>query len=145
MDKRKYIEDIELFLRFSDFIIRKKGRTILKDYDTTASQFRALQTLISNGGCMSCKELSLKNNLSGSTITDLINRMEKNNLITRERCKSDSRKIYIKVTEKGSNLLDEVVKTRCDFLEEVLQGMDESFLVSLKENLDILLKKLKQI
>ncbi len=67
---------IEKHLRRIDYIIRIKGREILKDFNITVPQFTALQILIHNEG-LTIGELSQKMGLACSTITDLVDRMEK--------------------------------------------------------------------
>ncbi len=75
------VANIEKHLRKVDYIIRRKGREILSDFNITVPQFSALQILI-NYGDMTIGELSQKMALACSTITDLIDRMEKKYLIS---------------------------------------------------------------
>ena len=81
----KLIEIIERDLRMSDFIIRKKGRTILKDYDISPAQFRTLQVIISHNDEMNLSELSEKMDMACSTVTESLKRMEKLELVKREK------------------------------------------------------------
>jgi DNA-binding MarR family transcriptional regulator len=78
------VVSIERHLRKVDYIIRLKGRKILNDFNITVPQFTALQILINNGE-LTIGELSQKMALACSTITDLIDRMEKSELVIREK------------------------------------------------------------
>jgi len=116
------VTQIETLLRNICFDIKKKGREILSDYDITPPQFDALQFLI-NEGEMTVSELSGKLFLAPSTITDLIDRMEKNSLVIRIRDESDRRIVKVQVQEKGHSLIGLVIARRCNYLQTLLKNM----------------------
>ncbi len=115
---------IEKNLRKIDSIIRKKGREILNDFNITGPQFTALQWLISDGQ-MTIGELSQKMSLACSTITDLIDRMEKNNLVLRIKDDQDKRVVRLKVQPIGYDLVQKVLEKRRIYLSEKLKGFNE--------------------
>jgi MarR family transcriptional regulator, organic hydroperoxide resistance regulator len=116
------IEKMELLLRTICFNIKKKGREILQDFNITPPQFDALQVLVDEGE-LTIGDLSSKLYLAPSTITDLVDRMEKNCLVTRIRDDKDRRSIKIKVEDKGFKVISEVVARRCTYLEEMTKEM----------------------
>ena len=120
----KNVADIEKHLRKIDYIIRIKGREILNDFNITAPQFSALQILINNGD-MTIGELSQKMSLACSTITDLIGRMEKTELVKRKKDENDKRVVRIEVLSKGFDILEKVLDKRRIFLEQKLDGFDD--------------------
>lgn len=109
------VANIEKHLRKVDYIIRRKGREILSDFNITVPQFSALQILI-NQGDMTIGELSQKMALACSTITDLIDRMEKSELVVRKKDDKDKRVVRIEVLPNGYDILEKVLKKRIDFL-----------------------------
>lgn len=119
----KNVADIEKYLRKIDYIIRIKGREILNDFNITAPQFSALQILINNGD-MTIGELSQKMSLACSTITDLIGRMERTELVKRKKDEKDKRVVRIEVLPKGFDILEKVLDKRRRFLEQKLEGFD---------------------
>lgn len=121
----KTVIDIEYLLRKLCFKIRQKGREILEDYHVTPPQFDALQ-LLTYEGDMTVSELSSRLYLAPSTITDLIDRMEKNEHVIRVRDTKDRRIVKIMVQEKGKILISEVIERRCAFIETLLQEVEES-------------------
>lgn len=131
------VDDIEKYLRRVDYIIRKKGREILSDYDITVPQFTALQILIHNE-TMTIGELSRKMALASSTITDLIDRMEKTELVVRKRDDKDKRVVKVEVLAKGHDILEKVLKERKEFLSLKLVDFGKED----KYNLNMNLKKL---
>ncbi len=131
------VKNIEKYLRRIDYVIRKKGRSILNDLNLTIHQFTALQILI-NHGDMTVGELSQKMALACSTITDLIDRMEKSQLVVRQKDEKDRRVVRIQVLEDGHQLVEKVLVQRVDFLESKLNNFDDSE----KQILDNVLSKL---
>lgn len=120
----EFIEDTELLIRNVSSVIKRRGREILQDFDITPPQFVALQSLTKEGD-LTIGELSRQLYLACSTVTDLIDRMEKNELVERYRDDKDRRIVRIKVLEKGHKLIDEVVTARQEYLKSVLQDLPE--------------------
>lgn len=119
------IEHIELLLRRICFKIKTKGREILSSYDITPPQFDALQKII---WCESLTigELSSKLFLAPSTITDLVDRMEKNGLVERVKDEKDRRVVKVKPLEKGNKLIEDVLEQRREYVSSLLQTLDMS-------------------
>ena len=61
--------------------------------------------------------------LACSTVTDLLDRMERNQLVIRMKDEKDRRIVRIHVLEKGHRLIEEVLYVRCKYIEEVLSHM----------------------
>ena len=126
------IENIEKYLRKIDYIIRLKGREILNDFNMTAPQFTALQILI-NDGKLTTGELSKSMSLACSTITDLIDRMEKSNLVIRRKDELDKRIVRIEVLPKGCSIVEKVLERRIKFLESKIFKLSDEKRLSLEE------------
>jgi DNA-binding MarR family transcriptional regulator len=113
------VANIEKDLRYISGIIKQKGREMLSTYTITPPQFIALQWLFEEGD-MTIGDLSNKMYLACSTTTDLIDRMEKNTLVERVKNPNDRRVVRIHLLEEGKRIIDEVIKKRQVYLEEVL-------------------------
>jgi len=133
---------IEKYLRKIDHIIRLKGREILSDFNITIPQFTALQILINNQG-MTIGELSQKMALACSTITDLIDRMERNGLVIRKKDENDKRVVRIEVLSKGHEIVDKVLEKRIDYLNTKMKSLTEEQKVFLSEGLERLYDSMK--
>ena len=134
------VTDIEKYLRKIDHIIRKEGRLILNDFNITVPQFTALQILI-NDGNMTIGKLSQKTALAYSTITDLIDRMEKSELVIRKKDDKDKRVVRIEVLPKGFEILEKVLERRREFLKSTLND----FRTEEKEMLNKVLRRLYDV
>lgn len=134
---------IEKYLRKVDYIIRKKGREILKDFNITIPQFTALQVLINNEG-MTIGELSQKMALACSTITDLVDRMERNELVVRKKDEKDKRVVRILVLPKGHEIVKKVLEKRVMFLDSKMKDITEEEKQSLHEGLKSLFDAMQE-
>ncbi|MCR3955006.1 MAG: MarR family transcriptional regulator [Gudongella sp.] len=139
----EHVDSIEEYLRKVDYIIRKKGRVILSDFNITVPQFTALQILINNGD-MTISELSQKMDLACSTITDLIDRMEKTNLVRRRKDEQDKRVVRVEVLQEGHDILARVLEKRIEFLSEKLKGVTEEDKRTLRTALENLYLEMKE-
>src|SRR5690606_5483502 len=128
---------MEKELRYISGMIKRKGREILNSYAITPPQCIALQWLFEHGD-MTIGDLSNKMYLAFSTTTDLVDRMEKNELVVRIREEQDRRVVRIKLLKEGERVIEEVIQKRQEYLETVLAD----FTVDEAEQFAALLEKL---
>ena len=135
-NEKQCIENIELQLRRICFGIKKKGREILNNYDITPPQFDALQKVI---WCksMTIGELSSKLFLAPSTITDLVDRMEKSGLVERVKDEKDRRVVKVQPLKKGNDLINAVVEQRREYIASLLRGLSSDEKMEFVKYLDI--------
>ncbi|WP_071395961.1 MarR family winged helix-turn-helix transcriptional regulator [Bacillus tuaregi] len=133
-DYRNVVANIEKDLRYISGIIKQKGRELLNDYSITLPQFIALQWLFDEGD-MTIGELSTKMYLAFSTTTDLIDRLEKNDLVKRVRDENDRRVVRVHLLLEGKKLIDEVIKKRQVYLMELFKEYSQEDLVQIQNNL----------
>lgn len=133
---QEQVVHIEKSLRNISVIIQRKGREILSNYNITPPQFIALQFLLEFGD-LTIGELSSKMFLACSTMTDLIDRMEKNNLVVRVRDEKDRRVVRIHLLKEGERIIEEAIKKRQLYLNEILTQFTNS---EMNELQDLLIK-----
>src|SRR6187551_3719029 len=85
---------------------RRITKELAKRADLTGPQLTVVK-LLEQVGDLSLSELSDKIRAQNSTVTGIIDRMEREGLVTRERSKEDRRVVYIKLTAKGRDLARE--------------------------------------
>jgi MarR family transcriptional regulator, organic hydroperoxide resistance regulator len=134
---------IEKDLRHIAAIIKQKGREILSNYTITPPQFIALQWLDELGD-MTIGELSNKMYLAFSTTTDLVDRMEKNDLVVRARDTRDRRVVRVHLLEKGEQIITEVVVKRQRYLKDVVKGFDDAEIEVLAKLLSRMYQEMKE-
>lgn len=78
---------------------------LFREYGVTPSQYNILRILRGEGKPMPSLEIGERMIQVVPAMTGLIDRLEKQSLVRRERCLEDRRVIYIVLTEQGSELL----------------------------------------
>jgi len=102
MDK---IEEVLVALRRVIRATDLHSRRLVKTANVTGPQLLLLQILHNKGG-MTIGELARDMSLSQATVTTILDRLEKRELVTRVRSQQDKRKVYPQLTHKGSKVLE---------------------------------------
>lgn len=68
-------------------------------------------------------------NITDSSVGRLIDRLERDGFIERKQNDTDRRVIYIKLTDKGSQLISELLSIGIKFNDDLLAGIDEQELI----------------
>lgn len=134
MNVSEYVGELEWLLRHVSAVIRKRGREILADFNITPPQLTALQVLQKNGN-ITIGELGEKMYLAYSTATDLIDRMERNELVQRVRDSNDRRVVRLQILPKGEKLVDEVIARRKQYLAGILVEVNDEDRIHLMDSL----------
>lgn len=96
-------------LRTNDQFQNRFGR-LFREYGLTPSQYNVLRILRGEGKPMPCLEIGERMIQVVPAMTGLIDRLEKQELVRRERCTEDRRVIYIEITKKALDLLSTMDK-----------------------------------
>lgn len=97
MDKaNKKIEIAKLFFELNK-VIQAVMRKNFESVGITLPQGVVIGTLL-EGGAMKISDLSKKISLSNSTISGIVDRLEKQQIVTRIRGENDRRTVYVKLT-----------------------------------------------
>ncbi len=118
------ITEIEKELRYLCTIVKQKGREMLVEFEITPPQFQALLYLVKEED-LTIGELSKRMYLACSTITDLVDRMEKNKMVKRVRDEKDRRVVRVSVLEKGHIIIQKVLTARREYLRDILKDLTE--------------------
>jgi MarR family transcriptional regulator, 2-MHQ and catechol-resistance regulon repressor len=94
-------------LRTNDQFQNRFGR-LFREYGLTSSQYNVLRILRGEGKPMPCLEIANRMVQVVPAITGLIDRLEMQGLVNRERCTEDRRVVYIEITDKALELLGEL-------------------------------------
>ena len=107
---RAEVRALDTFIKLTrctnSVMARLAGRSTIGDL--TYSQFAVLEALY-HLGPMTAGEVSQKILKSGSNLTTVIDNLERDGLVYRERDANDRRVIYVHLTEAGSSKLEAVL------------------------------------
>lgn len=100
-------EAILNLLRTSDQFENRIGR-LLREYGLTSSQYNVLRILRGEGKPLPSQEIARRTIQVVPAMTGLIDRLEKQSFVTRERCTEDRRVVFIQLTEQGRKVLGQL-------------------------------------
>ena len=102
--EKKITDEVLINIRKIIQMIDLHSRYLVKEVGLTGPQLTILNE-VSRQGDMSTGELAKAISLSQATVTGILERLEKKQLIKRTRCVQDRRKIIISVTQECLELL----------------------------------------
>lgn len=114
----------------------KLQRRVVKSENLTPPQYSILMELWKSDG-RQFKELASACCCSPSTITGIVDTMEKNELVSREKNPDDRRSLLVKLTDKGKN-----IKNSTPPIKIILTNCCEGFTPEEADQLTYLLNKL---
>ncbi len=133
----EYVIQIEQRLRQIAAIVRRKGRQLLDSYGITPPQFDAL-LILNREGTLTIGDLSNRLYLAYSTTTDLVDRLERAQLVARQRDHQDRRVVRVQLLPAGAELIERVLDARRAYLQRTLQHLEPEEHAQVLRVLDIL-------
>lgn len=141
--KRSDTPSHDFYIKNIAHVLRYKNDQRLAAYDITEPQARLLGHIHgaqNSGQEISRRYLSKAMQISGPSVTSLLNSLEKNGFILRSSGNKDGRTILIELSEKASLLLNEMSDILTSITEELLVGFSEEekmfYLMFLKRTFD---------
>jgi len=99
----------------------------LKEYNLTIGKFNILMALKSYGGVEGIKQVEVSKHLivTPSNMTKMIDKLEKEGLVTRSALEGDRRVNIVKITKKALNLIDTVWNGYNKVIQNSVQGLTQ--------------------
>ena len=94
---RKIIRAIDLY-----------SKKMMTQYGLTGSQALIMRELLHSEHNLSISVLSKRVSLSHATVTDILNRLQRNKLVLRERDEKDKRRILVGLSPEGHALISKI-------------------------------------
>lgn len=104
-------------------------RPILHDLGLTYPQYLVL-VLLWSGGAVSIKEIATRLRLDHATLTPMLRRMERDDLVLRERSELDERSVTVRLAARGEALRQAAADVQCRIAETV--GLEDDEVVRLR-------------
>jgi len=120
---------------------RRVTKGMAREVGLTGPQLTVIK-LLEQVGDLSLSTLSEHIRAQNSTVTGIIDRMEREGLVRRERSTTDRRVVYIRLTEKGTRLAREVEVEPMEIFRGALLSLSQT---DLRELLRILNKLQKRV
>lgn len=101
---------------------RRLTKELARSVDLTGPQLTVLK-MLEGVGDLSLSELSERIRAQNSTVTGIIDRMEREGLVVRARSTEDRRVVKIKLTDKGSKIARAIEVEPMEIFRGALQGL----------------------
>ena len=122
---------------------RRITKEMARRADLTGPQLSVVK-LLEQIGDMSLSELSDKIRAQNSTVTGIIDRMEREGLVTRERSKEDRRVVFIRLTTKGRDLAREIPVEPMEIFKGAIESLTAQEVRDLMRILTKVAKRVRQ-
>jgi DNA-binding MarR family transcriptional regulator len=119
------------------------SRRLVKAHKITGPQLMCLHKLLESDEGLTVSQLSRAIYLSASTVVGILDRLERQDLVTRVRSATDRRKVLINVTETGRNLVLDAPSPLQQALQAGLMTLPESEQCSIADSLGQLVNMLE--
>lgn len=121
---------------------KKQFHEFMGGQELTVPQIFLLRELIKKGPA-SISNLAERLNLANSTVSGIVDRLERDGFVKRVRG-TDRRVVYVQLTERAESFKEQVPQFHQKFLNELLTGVDEKSLAemynSFKKVSDLILR-----
>lgn len=117
--------------------VRKSIEKEIRTYGLNPTEFAVLE-LLYNKGEQSAQKIGEKVLIASSSITYVVDKLEKKELILRTPFSEDRRIINVSITEEGRQMMDEIFPVHTQGVQRILEGLDTKE----KEEMITQLKKL---
>ena len=140
LKKKKPFESAEQeatlnIIRTNDQFQNRFGR-LFRQYSLTSSQYNVLRILRGEGQPMPCLEIADRMVQVVPAMTGLIDRLEKQELVRRDRCVKDRRVIFVELTAKGTQLLQQLDQPVLDLHHALVGHLSQDELKQLSRLLE---------
>lgn len=139
MEQKKNADELSLKLEKS--VHELFQRLYLKNRNIgSQTQGKTLKILYVKGS-MSQKEMQEKLGVQSGTISEIINKLERKELVTRHIDPADRRRVILSLTEKGKEDVEEFSRQNQNYVASFFQVLEESEKMELERLLQILLNQ----
>ncbi|WP_332697504.1 MarR family winged helix-turn-helix transcriptional regulator [Halalkalibacter lacteus] len=119
-------QSLKLFVVMTRAIqaITKRVEEDIKSYGLNPTEFGVLELLYSKGN-QPIQKIGEKVLLASSSITYVVDKLEKKQLLERKPCPKDRRVTYAVITELGERLMDDIFPKHREAIQEIFGGLEQ--------------------
>jgi len=122
---------------------RRVTKALARQHGLTGPQVTVLK-ILEGFGTLSLSELGDRMSAKRSTITGIVDRMERDGLVRRRRSSEDRRVIHLEATDRGAAIADAVPVTAMQIFSSALRSLSEEDRVELMRILGELAERVRE-
>jgi MarR family transcriptional regulator, organic hydroperoxide resistance regulator len=138
-DKKRTISNIIDNLRRVFQILNEQSKKVEKETGLTGPQLWAIKTINENSP-IKILDLANKLYLHSTTVIGIIDRLEKQDFVRRDRSKDDRRVVWIELTDKGNDLVKSAPEVAQGLLVSGLEVISANSLMEIDKSMKHLVK-----
>lgn len=144
MGDGRMITDDEVFPQLFSLIrqMHNLSKRNVKHSGMYLGRGRIIHILAMRDQPLSQRELADMANIKLGSLTEVLERLERDNLIKRERLANDRRVIHVRLTTKGRKAYQKIVEERHEFGSHLLEGIKQEDLVRFVKVVNMMEKNL---
>ncbi|GAA0315199.1 MarR family transcriptional regulator [Bacillus carboniphilus] len=138
-NKQEHDLSLKLFIVLTRAVesVRKQVEKDVRSHGLNLTEFAVLELLF-NKGEQPIQKIGSKVLLASSSITYVVDKLEKKGYLTRKPCPNDRRITFAVITKSGKTLMEEIFPKHVEALHNIMGGITS-------EEKSILIEKLKQL
>lgn len=135
---------ISYLIRDVNLLMKESVKNVFEETGLTAPQIMVMSALSKHGKSMKISELSEKMKLSNSTISGIIDRLEKQNYVERVRSKEDRRVVRVSIVKDCRDIMHTAFHKKIEeTIEQKLMTVEPKEIETILNGLEILKKLLE--
>ena len=127
-----------LFVQTAREVLKYTDAYLYREVHLSTIKLIVLRVLASNNGVMTPSEIAEWTQTERHNITELVNRMKREGLVTAERNNRDRRFVNITLTDKGREVLGQTMPVAREIVNQVMSSTTESDAILLEKLLRVL-------
>jgi len=127
-----------LFVQTAREVLKYTDAHLYRKAGLSAIKLIVLRVLVSNNGTMKPSEIAEWTQTERHNITELVNRMKREGLVTAERNNRDKRSVNITLTDKGREVLGQTMPVAREIVNQVMSSTTEGDAILLEKLLRVL-------
>ncbi|WP_112182365.1 MULTISPECIES: MarR family winged helix-turn-helix transcriptional regulator [Paraliobacillus] len=131
--------EIATLIREINAGLNHRLRKVFKDQPITPPQMMII-FMLAEEKRLKVSEISKRMSLANSTVSSILDRLEKRDYISRNRSKTDKRVVYVKATEQMTEIFDEHHKAMTGFFAHLVDDVTDEDFATILAGLNILKK-----
>jgi DNA-binding MarR family transcriptional regulator len=136
--RASHTENIARVLMQLSWVAQKQFAQSVARHELTLPQFLTLAFLVRAQQECSMNQLAEATHQDAATMTGVVDRLERLELVERTRSREDRRVVLVRPTQKGVALVAAVKQTRDAMMAQLFAALDDHLLAQLDEQLEYL-------
>lgn len=112
-------------LRVGDQLDNRLSRHF-REYGLTVSRFNVLRSLLLAERPLTCGEIGERMIQIVPAVTALVDHLEQQGLVERQRCTEDRRVVHVRITSTGKKLVDDAAKPLAELEKRLMKKLSKS-------------------